>query len=59
MSQARGEVEDLLVDLVFSGRETLVVLVVLVLRCAAVLTSDIMESVEEVVMLLHLWTDGT
>ncbi|XP_070682764.1 uncharacterized protein [Malus domestica] len=50
MSQARGEVEDLLVDPGFRDREILVVLVVLVLRCAAVVTSDIMESVGEVVV---------
>ncbi|KAM2282278.1 hypothetical protein COP1_031714 [Malus domestica] len=52
VSQARGEVEDLLVDPGFRGREILVVLVVLVLRCAIVVISDIMESVGEVVVVV-------
>ena len=54
VSQARGKVEDLLAGPDFRDREILVVLVVLVLRCAAVVTSDIMESVGEVVVVATL-----
>ncbi|XP_070660523.1 uncharacterized protein [Malus domestica] len=52
VSQARGEVDDLLAGPDFKDREILVVLMVLVLRCAAVVTSDIMESVGEVVVVV-------
>ncbi|CAN6686569.1 unnamed protein product [Malus baccata var. baccata] len=52
VSQARGEVEDLLAGPDFRDKEILVVLVVLVLRCAAVVTLDIMENVGEVVVVV-------